>query len=466
MTYEPLGPVNGWTWGNGTITARTYDTDGKIASIVSAGTKTYTYDNAFRITGIADTSPGAVNWTYGYDALDRITGGTSPSTTRGWTYDANGNRLTESGTAASAYTVAPASNQITSITGALARTYAYDAAGNTTGYSTVSATYNNAGRLKTLSNGSTTETSIYNALGQRIQNSSGSTGTVLYVYDEAGHLLGEYDGTGTLIEETVWLGDIPVATLRPSGSTVSIYYIHSDQLNTPRQVTRPRDNTPMWTWNSDPFGTDAANANPAGAGAFAYNLRLPGQVFDGQAGLHANGFRDYDPAVGRYVESDPIGLNGGINTYAYVSGNPISFIDFLGLYCRKGERILRNDAFKQISSRRELGELTVPFIGNVHAELGLGVEPAPHPPGFGLGIGPSLSWDIIYFVWKQYEVKTGYVRSKFFSRKYYCKSDDPCSKKEWIEIRDDGVEQDAFLDVTREWNYAGTRPSGYTTSTP
>jgi RHS repeat-associated protein len=87
----------------------------------------------------------------------------------------------------------------------------------------------------------------------------------------------------------------------------------------------------MWTWNSDPFGTDAANPNPAGAGTFAYNLRFPGQVFDGQAGLHYNYFRDYDPAVGRYVGSDPIGLNGGVNTYAYVGSNPIALIDPLGL---------------------------------------------------------------------------------------------------------------------------------------
>jgi uncharacterized protein RhaS with RHS repeats len=145
----------------------------------------------------------------------------------------------------------------------------------------VTATYNNAGRLKTLSNGLSTETSLYNALGQRIQISGGTAGLVLYAYDDAGHLLGEYDGTGTSIEETVWLGDIPVATLRPNGSAVAIYYIHSDQLNTPRQLTRPSDNTPMWTWNSDPFGTDAANANPAGAGTFAYNLRFAGQVFDG-----------------------------------------------------------------------------------------------------------------------------------------------------------------------------------------
>jgi len=63
----------------------------------------------------------------------------------------------------------------------------------------------------------------------------------------------------------------------------------------------------------------------------AYNPRFPGQVFDGQAGLHQNTFRDYDPATGRYAESDPIGLDGGINTYSYVSSDPLSFSDMFGL---------------------------------------------------------------------------------------------------------------------------------------
>jgi RHS repeat-associated protein len=88
----------------------------------------------------------------------------------------------------------------------------------------------------------------------------------------------------------------------------------------------------MWTWFSDAFGTDAANSNPSGAGTFAHNLRFPGQLFDGQVGLHSNGYRDFDPATGRYVESDPMGLFGGINTYAYAYGNPLNIIDPLGLW--------------------------------------------------------------------------------------------------------------------------------------
>src|SRR5262249_32573458 len=147
---------------------------------------------------------------------------------------------------------------------------------------------------------------------------------------EAGHLIGEYDGSGNLIEETVWLGDTPVATLQPNGATVSIYYVHTDHLNTPRQVTRPSDNAQMWTWFSDPFGTDAANGNPAGAGTFTYRPRFPGQIFLGPAGLHYNYHRDYDPAVGRYTESDPVGLRGGMNTYAYVENDPLDGIDPFG----------------------------------------------------------------------------------------------------------------------------------------
>jgi RHS repeat-associated protein len=127
--------------------------------------------------------------------------------------------------------------------------------------------------------------------------------------DEFGHLLGEYNGSGGLVEETIWLGDIPVATLQPNGTGgVNIYYVHSDHLNAPRKIAQPTTETLAWRWDTDPFGTAAPNQNPAGLGNFAYNLRFPGQYYDAETGLHQNRNRDYDPIVGRYVESDPFGL--------------------------------------------------------------------------------------------------------------------------------------------------------------
>jgi RHS repeat-associated protein len=171
-----------------------------------------------------------------------------------------------------------------------------------------------------------------NALGQRVKKTT-SGSSMYFVYDEAGHLVGEYNNAGTLIQETVWFGDTPVATLRPNGSGVDVFYIHTDHLNTPRRVSRPSDNVVVWRLDSDPFGTTAVNEDPdQDSNLFVFNLRFPGQYFDAESGLQYNYYRDgYDPVTGRYTQSDPIGLDGGINTYAYIDGNPLSGIDPFGL---------------------------------------------------------------------------------------------------------------------------------------
>jgi RHS repeat-associated protein len=331
VLYEPFGPVSGWTWANNSNEARVYDEDGNVTNVEAAEGFTYSYDSAFRITGITDTDNSALSQSYGYDALDRLNSATGTSLNESWTYDANGNRLTQGGATSSTYTVAAASNQITGISGVLARTYAYAPSGQTTSYGGLTFTYMDSGRLSSVSNSNGTATYVLDALGQRIKKSG--TSLTLFVYDESGHLLGEYDGSGNLIEETVWMSDVPVATLQPNGTGVSVYYIHTDHLNTPRRITSPSTNTIVWRWDSEPFGTAAANQNPSGIGTpFVYNLRFPGQYYDAETGLNYNYFREYDPGTGRYVESDPIGIAGGsYSTYAYVGGSPILFSDPSGL---------------------------------------------------------------------------------------------------------------------------------------
>jgi RHS repeat-associated protein len=159
----------------------------------------------------------------------------------------------------------------------------------------------------------------YNGLGQRVEKTVGSTTTV-YVYDEAGHLLGEYTPTGGIIAEHIWLNNRPVGVITSTG----LYYVQTDQLGAPRVITNS-SKTIVWQWHSDPFG------NGAPTGSLVYNLRFPGQYFDSETGHSYNYFRDYDPSTGRYIESDPFGLVGGLNSYRYVGDNPLVWEDKLGL---------------------------------------------------------------------------------------------------------------------------------------
>lgn len=84
--------------------------------------------------------------------------------------------------------------------------------------------------------------------------------------------------------------------------------------------------------NTEPFGDSVPNGDPNNTGVvFDFPLRFPGQYFDKETNLSYNYFRDYDPSIGRYVESDPLGVDAGLNTYLYVKGSPVSLSDPMGL---------------------------------------------------------------------------------------------------------------------------------------
>jgi RHS repeat-associated protein len=343
ITHDPDGEISGWTWPNGQRHVRAYGQDGELQRIESAIATTYSHDPAGQITGLhhwSQTNPPQNDLVrqYAYDPAGRITGATSTETpptgnpltdTLIYGYDLNGNRqqLDWNGIQTNhAYS----GNRITQSTGAATQTPTWDAAGRMTGDGTTTYAYNALGRLVTVKQGTTTVASYqYNALGQRVKK-TGQGGNVRFIYDEAGHLIGEYSSTGKLVQEIVWLEDLPIASLRPktSGTGVNIYTIHPDHLGTPRQITNSQ-NKILWRWDTrDAFGSERPNEDADGDGKrFSFNLRFPGQYFDRETGRHDNWWRVYDPLNGRYTTSDPIGLDGGLNRFAYVGGNPVSSID-------------------------------------------------------------------------------------------------------------------------------------------
>jgi RHS repeat-associated protein len=166
-----------------------------------------------------------------------------------------------------------------------------------------------------------------------------------FLYDESGRLIRDSSdpcAARPTNYEFVWLDDQPLAVIDADPNLPSpqlVGHITSDHLHTPRAISNAAG-TVTWTWapvsgnstsgGSNVFGDGPAQASGAPFNTRAFNLRLPGQYLDAESGLHYNYFRDYEPGTGRYVQSDPIGLEGGISTYGYALQNPGRFVDPTG----------------------------------------------------------------------------------------------------------------------------------------
>ncbi|MGC1468428.1 MAG: RHS repeat-associated core domain-containing protein, partial [Sphingorhabdus sp.] len=178
---------------------------------------------------------------------------------------------------------------------------------------------------------------LYNGLGERVYK-TGSGQTVTTVYDEEGHWIGDYDANGQPIKQAIWLDDLPVGLLVGAGANQKLFYIEADALGTPRVVIDPDRNVAVWRWDlaNEAFGDSAPNQDPDADGvAFVFDMRFPGQRYDSATGLNYNYYRDYEAGTGRYAESDPIGLDGGMSTYGYADGSPLMYDDPEGLVTGK-----------------------------------------------------------------------------------------------------------------------------------
>ncbi|MCC4598055.1 RHS repeat protein [Xanthomonas campestris pv. phormiicola] len=340
-TYYPFGPVANWSYGNGRPMQRVLDQDYRPLAINDTRTDGLSTGFAFDPAGNLSVLTAAGNTapvvSLDYDALGRLTAfkdGPTGTVIDGYSYDATGNRLSAKvNTVTQSYTYPTTNHRLSAVAGT-ARTY--DAIGNTLsiGGTAQEFAYDATGRMSQAKRAGTVVMKYgYNGRGEQVRRVDKTNTYTLY--DESGHWLGNYDANGATLQQAIWLDDLPVGVLAKN----SVRYVQPDHLGTPRAVIDPVRDVAIWTWDlkGEAFGNTPPDQDPDKDGtAFVFDMRFPGQRYDAATGLNQNYFRDYDPATGRYGQSDPIGLNGGLNTYGYSLQAPVDHSDAWGLATWKG----------------------------------------------------------------------------------------------------------------------------------
>jgi RHS repeat-associated protein len=350
------------TWPGGSTRTISYDplmrlTEIKVNDLGQAPLlkTTYRYDPESNITQKA-TEHGDYN--YQYDSLYRLTRADQPSPLpqEAYSYDKLGNRLSDSTTDNLFSTNTwryNGNNQLTQHYSKQGQPVAnrYDDNGSLVQKQSASADpqhnqslgYDAQNRLVEVKDnaGNTVATYQYDPYGRRIgktvhrdsQNQPlAQAQTTYFIYSDEG-LIAEADGQGAITTSYGWQpegtwGTAPVfiKTTAQNQTQAQIYYYQNDHLGTPQQVIDSSGGV-VWAAQATAFGETQVSPTST----IRNNLRFAGQYYDEETQTHYNYFRDYAPALGRYIESDPIGLDGGINTYAYALNSPMRYIDPSGL---------------------------------------------------------------------------------------------------------------------------------------
>jgi len=360
--YLPFGPLANINYGNGTELAIERDKDYRIASIQlkdneivdSLYNVNYDYDAANNITQINDALNTKQTQTFVYDNVYRLTAADGSYGRVEYDYDKVGNRLqrrlTDSDSAnaiVEEYDYAHDSNRLLSVAqhnsghnsaNTSERLLSYDAVGNIvndqkSAENNTALIYGANNRLQGIDKTSKDINGavyLYNAKGQRVSKTvtqtDGSLEVTHFHYNGANQLMAETNALGEAVREYLYMGNERVAKVEYSDdASGQLVFIHNDHLGSPQLMT---DSFRRVVWTSDtlPFGQSVAMLSDE-----KQKLRFPGQYFDGESGYAYNYFRDYDSSLGRYMQSDPIGLRGGVNTFGYVVGNPVGGFDAVGL---------------------------------------------------------------------------------------------------------------------------------------
>ena len=336
-SYDLNGNRLGKALENSTSTAYTYDDANRLTNLAhtftgNSASFAYTYNSVDARTSRVETSGTSVTVTdtYGYDAIDQVTGvGYGSGRNVSYSYDPLGNRtsMTDSGTP-TAYT-ANSLNQYTAVGGLSA--LAYDGNGNLTGYTGWSYSYDAQNRLISVSGGpsSLMATFAYDARNRCVSRMINGTATY-FTYD-GWSLIEDRDATDTQLACYIHGATIDesLAMIVSSG----VHFYHQDALGSTVRITNTSGQVEE-SYTYDVFGAVTikdGSGNPLTSSAVGNRFLFTGREWVKDVGLYDYRNRMYSSDLGRWLSRDPIGENGGINLYGYVGNGPINAIDPLGL---------------------------------------------------------------------------------------------------------------------------------------